>query len=403
MDTQVRQRMQAGLEAEHRRKGPPRDFPTLPDIPVGRYAEAEFLALERQRLWSRSWLYAGHLDELPEPGSYKLWQRIGVPILIVRDQSGNVQAFYNSCRHRGGPLVEQDSGTLGGGLVCRYHGWSYGLDGQLKGVRDRSDFVGLDATCRNLISLNCQLLGNWIFVNQDPQAPDLKTHLGPVYDYFDSLAILDLRLVHQQTYPVQCNYKMLLEGFLEVYHLHTLHDDTVHRFLDYRCNHIQLWPHGHSLMLTANRREDWVDPGARGMPEISGISDLERKSNPSFNLFPNLITPVAATALPFNLIWPVSDDSALLEVVWFAPNASNDDEQSSWDRRLENYERIIREDMVIIEQMQKSVNSPGFQGMPLSYQERRIYHWHEELDRRIGAERIPARLRVQPTLGPWVT
>ncbi|MCZ6829268.1 MAG: hypothetical protein O7F73_06720 [Gammaproteobacteria bacterium] len=94
MDTQVRQRLQAGIEAERQRRDPPRDFPTLPDIPVGRYREAEFLALERQQLWSRSWLYAGHLDELPEPGSYKLWQRTGVPILIVRDQSGNVRAFY---------------------------------------------------------------------------------------------------------------------------------------------------------------------------------------------------------------------------------------------------------------------------------------------------------------------
>ena len=400
MKSEEIQRLQAGMEAERQRGGPPAEFTGLPPIPGDRYRDSKFLALENDHLWRSAWLYAGHLDELPRAGSYKLWQRLGIPVVIVRDRAGTVRAFYNSCRHRGGPLVTQDAGQLSAGLTCHYHGWTYDLDGSLKGVRDQRDFVGLDVSCHHLIPLSCELLGNWIFVNQDPDAMDLRSHLGPVYEYFSDLPLDSLRLVQQQTFPVQCHYKVLLEGFLEVYHLNAVHAGTVDRFLEYRSTHIELWNNGHSLMLTPNSREGWSDPGARGMVEMTGISDLERKANPSFNIFPNLVTPVAPTGLPFNVIWPVSDDSSLLEVVWFAPDWGDGPRHENWETRLANYERIIGEDMQLVETIQKGVHSPAFRNMSLNYQERRIYFWHEELDRRIGSQRVPEHLRVRPTFTP---
>jgi phenylpropionate dioxygenase-like ring-hydroxylating dioxygenase large terminal subunit len=382
---------------------PPGDFPTLADLPAARYRDTSFLRLEREALWSGAWLYAAHVDELPELGSFKLWDASGVPVLMLRDRAGVIQAFYNTCRHRGGPLVCEPAGRVDGRLICRYHGWTYDLDGQLAGVRDRRDFPGLDLAGRSLVPLRCELLGNWVFVNRDPEAPELIRHLGPVAEYFQRLALNSLRLVHRETFSVRCQFKLLLEGFLEVYHLNAVHTGTVDRFLDYRGTHMELWRNGHSCMLTANRRADWQDPGARGMAEIPGADDLERRNNPSLHVFPNLVTPVSPTGLPFNLIWPVSDDTALLEVVWFAPDWGEAPLPPGWERRLENYNRILREDIALVERIQTSVHSPGFRDMPLGYPERRIYHWHEELDRRIGPARIPEALRVRPVLEPWVT
>ena len=84
---------------------------------------------------------------------------------------------------------------------------------------------------------------------------------------------------------------------------------------------------------------------------------------------------------------------------WFAPEGSQGHEQ--WPTRISNFERILEEDVQFAPRIQESVEARGFAGMVLSYQERRIYHWHEQLDRRIGVERIPAALRVEPVLGPW--
>ncbi len=391
------------IAAEQDRRAPPASFSPLPDIPVARYKENEFLKLERDRLWTQTWLYAGHTDELPNSGAYKLWDLSGVPVVILQDQPGEYRAFYNSCRHRGGPLVRESRGQLHGSLLCPYHGWNYSLDGKLIGVRDRGNFPGLNLQCRSLLPLRCERLGNWIFVNQDTEARPLAEDLGPIGEYFKRLDIDGLRLVHQETFTVSCNLKILLEGFLEVYHLSSLHENTVHRFLDYRRTHMELWRNGHSCMLTANRRKEWQDPGAQGMRPIPGTTDLERHNNPSLHIFPNLITPVSSTGLPFNLIWPISDDTSLLEVVWFAPDWGNASRPAGWKRRISNYNRIIGEDVALVEQIQSAVHSEGFKDIPLSYQERRLYHWHEELDRRIGAEQIPPAMRVTPALEPWVT
>ncbi|MYF11648.1 MAG: Rieske 2Fe-2S domain-containing protein, partial [Gammaproteobacteria bacterium] len=79
------------------RGAPPDGFEPLPDIPAARYIDDEFYVLERERIWSKSWLLAAHVDEVPEFGSYKLWESSGTPILIVRGRDGEVRAFYNTC------------------------------------------------------------------------------------------------------------------------------------------------------------------------------------------------------------------------------------------------------------------------------------------------------------------
>jgi phenylpropionate dioxygenase-like ring-hydroxylating dioxygenase large terminal subunit len=289
-----------------------------------------------------------------------------------------------------------------GALVCGFHGWTYDLTGELLSLRDQRDFVGLDRSCRSLIPVRCEQLGNWIFVNEDPHALPLAEYLGPIHDYFRALPLETLRLVNHQTFDVNCNVKTFLETFLEVYHLKSTHPKTVDRFLDHRGSNIILWPRGHSLMLSPNRRPGWVDPGVQGMPEMAGTTEIEREASPSFNIYPNLVTPVAPTGLPFNLVWPITERRSLLEVIWFAPDWGGGPRDVHWDVRLGNYERILGEDLAFIEHMQTSIESAGFQSVPLNYQERRIYHWHEELDRRIGADRIPEHLRVTPVLDNWV-
>jgi hypothetical protein len=155
-------------------------------------------------------------------------------------------------------------------------------------------------------------------------------------------------------------------------------------------------------MLTPNRRRDWIDPGTKGMLEMDGATDVERHHNPSFNIYPNLVTPVAPTGMPFLLSWPKTDRTMLLDIIWFAPDWGDGPPHELWQERTKNFNRILSEDLQFVPQLQQSVESAGFQGAALSYQERRIYHWHEELDRRIGIERIPEHLRVPQVLDDWI-
>jgi choline monooxygenase len=401
LDAAVTEQIRAGMIFEAARIAPPEGFPKLSDIPAGRYVDPEFLDLEQDGLWKRSWLYAGHEDQLPEAGSWFLARNTGSPILIVRDLNGAIRAFYNTCRHRGGPLVKEDKGQSRG-FVCGYHGWSYTLEGELTAIRDKRDFVDFDFSCRSLIQVRCEMLGGWIFLNEDKDAASLVDSLGPLVGELDQFQLDHLTLVDSRGYDVACNVKVLLDAFLEVYHLKSIHQNTVDRFLDHRGTTITLWPGGHSRMTTPNRRPDWIDPGTNGMPIIPTVTEMPRDNNVSYNIYPNIVMPPSASGLPMLVFWPRTAKTMRIECHWFSPRIAKEDLSPLWQTRIDNFERILFEDTQFAPQIQESVEGPGFKGIPLNYQERRIYHWHEELDRRIGLNRVPAHLRVEPLLQNWV-
>ena len=390
-------RVNETMEFERGRKTPPEGFPHLPDIPGSRYVEKEFLALERERMWKRAWLFAGHTDQLPNPGSWFLTRNTGSPILVVRDLQGEVRAFYNTCQHRGAPLVKEDEGESRG-FVCGYHGWSYTLDGKLTAVRDKRDFVDLDFSCRSLVSVRCERLGSLIFINEDPEAETLIEHLGPMAKELDQYSLDTLRWVDSRSYEVPCNVKILLDAFLEVYHLKSIHQSTVDRFLDHRGMFVTLWPNGHSRMLTPNRRPDWTDPGTIGMPKIPTVTEVPAKNNVSYHIYPNFVMPASDSGIPLLQFWPTSDTSCRVVSSWIAPDHDPENPSPLWETRLSNWERILYEDLQFAPQIQESLESKGFRSMPLNDQERRIYHWHEELDRRIGLNQVPPESRVEQVL-----
>ena len=401
MDAAATLRAEQSMAYEAARTAPPPGFPKLSDIPGARYVDPAFLALEREQMWRRAWLYAGHGDQLPTPGSWFLTRNTGTPILVVRDLDGTIRAFYNTCQHRGAPLVNGEQGEARG-FVCPYHGWSYRLDGRLTAIRDRRDFVDFDFACHSLVGVRCETLGNLVFVNEDADAEPLLDHLGPMAAELDQYALGELKFVEARSYEVGCNVKVLLDAFLEVYHLKSIHQDTVDRFLDYRGMFITLWPKGHSRMVTPNRRPDWVDPGTRGMPRIASVTKIPRENNVSYHIYPNFVMPPSDSGIPLLQFWPTGDRSCRVVSTWIAPDYDPADPHPRWAARMANWERILYEDLQFAPQIQESLQSPGFRGMPLNYQERRLYHWHEELDRRIGLNRVPPEARVEQVLGDWV-
>lgn len=389
------------MEYEAARKAPPDSFPAFSDIPAGRYTDTDFLHLEGEKMWKRAWLYGCHADEIPEPGSWKLVRNSGSPIILLRDLKGEFRAFYNTCQHRGAPLVKEAEGQSRG-FVCGYHGWSYTLEGKLVAVRDKRDFVDLDFSCRSMKPVRCEALGKLLFYNEDMDAQPLREHIGPMAEELDQFQLEKLNFVESRSYEVQSNVKVLLDAFLEVYHLKSIHQNTVDRFLDHRGMTITLWDNGHSRMITPNRRPDWKDPGTFGMPKIDGVGEMARDNNVSYLIYPNFVMPPSDSGIPMLQFWPTSDTTCRVVSSWIAPEYSADDPHPKWEDRTANWERILYEDLQFAPEIQESLASPGFVGMPLNYQERRLYHWHEELDRRIGLNHVPADLAIKPVLAEWV-
>jgi nitrite reductase/ring-hydroxylating ferredoxin subunit len=405
MDAGFLARFRERSEYEATRDGPPEGFPKLPDLPLGRYTDPGFQALEDEHLFQRVWLYAAHDSQLPSVGSWRLCHVAGAPILLVRGNDGEVRAFRNACRHRGAPVVRGECGTARL-LVCQFHSWSYDLAGRLVRVPDERDFVGLHTEERGLPPVRCERWGGWHFVNFDHDATPLVEWLDPIPRLLPEVAAAPLRVIDEKSVTLGCNWKILAEAFLEVYHARTIHPKTVGPSLDTRGTVITLFDHGHQNMLSP------VNRGTRGdrrelLPMFEGVTEIFTSDvQPAYGIFPNLISPLDARGFPILGFWPLTIDRTRLDITWFAADWGEGpmpaEHKEIWDARLARFDTVMDEDYENLEPIQRSMETAAHGGQVINYQERRIWHVQAWIDKVIGPERIPEHLRVPDLLADWV-
>lgn len=197
--------------------------------PVSSYQDPELWQREVQAVHRSVPLPLALSCELPAPGSYKAVDAAGTPVIITRGRDGSLSAVVNSCRHRGGELVPEGTGTARR-FTCPYHAWSYDLAGCLTGVYGEETFGPVDKAAMHLLSLPVAERAGIVFVSLDRTAQlDLDSWLGP-----DLIALLEgLELAscyHHSTRMLEGpNWKVVVDGYLEGYHFASLHPTTVFR------------------------------------------------------------------------------------------------------------------------------------------------------------------------------
>jgi len=402
MDPDKIARIKQGIAFERGRTAPPDGFPKLPDIPAERYIDPDFFALEQEHIWSKTWLLAGHKDELPEPGSFVRWDDSGVPLILVRGQDEQIRAFYNTCTHRGAPITTEAKGCTRT-FRCGYHSWTFDLEGELIALPDERDFVDLDRSCRALSQARCETWGGLIFVNRDPDCVSLSDYLGTIPEETTDYQLDGLRFVRKQSMEIACNWKVAMDAFLETYHLRHIHPKTVDQLIDHLGSTMCLMQNGHSRMCTPVREEN-LETRKRGASpmDIESVGEIGRVTDLAYNVFPNLVTPLEPTGFPILLFWPIDLRHSRLDALWIGADWGEGEAPETWDRLISAFGVVLGEDIQFLPWIQKSLDSPAFKGTPLSYQERRIYHLHEEIDRVIGVDRVPEQMRVAQLLAPYV-
>ncbi len=389
---------------EARRESYPSGYPALPPVPAGRYGDEDFARLEDGAVFGRSWLLVAHTDQLPEPGSYVRVDQLRAPVVLVRGDDEQVRAFYNTCMHRGAALVSEPSGAVGRRLQCPYHNWVYSLEGDLVGYPDAHNFSDLDRDCLALTSLRCETWGPLIFVNLDAHAVPLAEFLGRVAEDLSELGSMRgvLRLVTHRTRDVSVNWKVPVDANIETYHVNYVHKNTAARGLSQANTGIQLLENGHSRMLI--RLHDGIEITTPLPTLFEGVGDLPSSGTFSYHVFPNLSIVFGNPGFMFFITnWPTGPSTSTYHVHWCASAAPDDPEHATYLERFVNLnEGILFEDLAVLPGIQTSIDAGALGAIQLGYQERRIYHVHEAIDRVIGPDRVPAALRVAQVLGDHV-
>jgi len=194
--------------------------------PAEVYRDPATYDAERRRVFARSWQFIGHESELRETGDVVAATIAGFPVIAVKTGDG-VKAFHNVCRHRAGPLFDGERGNCGASLTCKYHGWSYALDGRLRSARDFGAADGFDPRNFSLFSLRVEAWRGFVFVNMDEAAPPLREWTQPLEARMGTRDLSPLVHAGRKTHDIGCNWKLYAENYLEGYHI-----PLVHRGLD---------------------------------------------------------------------------------------------------------------------------------------------------------------------------
>ncbi len=196
-------------------------------LPPACYTSEAFFKREIDTIFMKVWNFIGRVDAIPNAGDYYTVDFAGVPLVIVRDDNGQVRGFVNSCRHRGAKVVT-GHGTAKA-LKCGYHGWIYRTDGALAACPGMANSVGFDKADYPLLSVRTETWGGFIFVNFDPNCGSLRSYLGNLGDVFATYRLEDMMCTRRSEYEVACNWKIYVENAMEAFHVPHVHRASINR------------------------------------------------------------------------------------------------------------------------------------------------------------------------------
>ena len=201
-------------------------------VPREDYFDPEFARCEAENLWPKVWQMACRLEEIPAVGDFVTYEILTDSIIVVRTGENEVQAFHNSCPHRGTQL------TMGHGhvarFVCPFHGWSFALDGECLDIVDEGDWGGrLCKADAHLAPVKVGTWGGWAWINMDPDCQPLMDFLEPMASRLAPFELEKLRYAWRRTTVVPANWKTVVEAFNEFYHVQTTHSQMLVYTLDY--------------------------------------------------------------------------------------------------------------------------------------------------------------------------
>ncbi|WP_344362166.1 aromatic ring-hydroxylating dioxygenase subunit alpha [Streptomyces gobitricini] len=357
-------------------------------LPADAYTDPEQFTREQRRIFADSWLYACAARQVAEPGDAVPVEVAGMPVIVTRDTGGELRAFHNVCSHRGSKLLcESKRGRKS--LVCAYHAWIYSLDGRL--IRSQH-FAGVDR--RDLPDLSAEELGlkplavgqwlDFVFVHPDPGATPFTRHIAPVAERWQGYDLSSMRHAASLRYDFQANWKLIVENFLESYHVPFIHQ-TLNTYSPFTERYqIRLSEDiigiGQGLYAPERDREH--------LPRWPTTDDSLRAEY--YSLFPTFLVGLMPDHLFAWHLEPVSAGRTVehLDFYFAGDEALGPAFDSQRKSTLENWRQVNDEDFDIVQRMQEGCHSPAFERAVLSRRmERNINQFQSHVSRLTGEAR----------------
>jgi choline monooxygenase len=347
-------------------------------FPAEMYISPEVYRLEQQHIFGKLWCYAGHISQLgdSQPGAYFTVEIAEQPLVILRTKVGELKGFFNICTHRAGPIVT-GSGQCNR-LTCLYHAWSFDLDGNLRGIPDMELAENFDLAAHALKPILVDTWGPFVFVNLDLNAEPLAAQLGELPEMFQRYRLAEWAHVHTKDYWMDANWKLHVENTAESYH-----EPNIHPAIAKAYQHLKVDArHFYYLQLSPidTLIDETMQPFERGSGLcIEGLSQEEMDWLSVMSFFPNfawILSPGYALIYRFD---PIGPTHTRIRLEWLVPNTEAAKSPENVASLIERLEFIEMEDLRIMPELQKRVQSLGYHQGRLSPGREMGVHLFQEL------------------------
>ncbi len=326
-------------------------------LPAWCYTDPAFFRREVATIFLKVWNFVGRADLIPNRGDYTAFDFAGVPVVVLRDDAGQVRAFVNSCRHRGTKILDGE-GTCAA-LRCPYHSWTYGLDGRLEVAPQMDETLGFDKRDYALAPVRLETWDGFLFINFDAGAPDLASFLGDLPATLASYGFADMVCTRRVSYELACNWKLYVENAMESYHVPTVHGQTLQK--QKRDINPPIDANGaYCGLYTRHKGSRALIAGEAGFPYISTLA-----GDAAEGTFYPLIYPSTMFGCTYDCMWwlelhPLGPDRTRLIVGSCFPRATaaRDDFDAVATKYYRRWDLSIPEDNRISERQQQGLASP---------------------------------------------
>ena len=325
-------------------------------IPSAWYLSPDVMDLERRTVFSRSWLVAGRAEQVDAPGRYvSCVLPSGEPIVVIRGSDSILRGFFNVCRHHAAAVVGSDEGCAEN-LRCPYHGWTYSLEGELKGTPDFAGVCEFDRSANGLVPLEVGVWEKWILVRSDPAGPSLRDFLGAgLMNGIAALGLADSTWLERRRYTIDCNWKVFVDNYLDGgYHVPYVHED-LNSVLDYSHYTIDL---GERWCLQSS---PIVTSGADA--RTAAVRQGERAHY--YWIYPNFMINWYQGRMDTNLVVPLGIDRTEVVFDFYASDVSEAAHAENLSS-IEVSEQIQHEDVSICMSVQRGLGSRSYTAGRLS-------------------------------------
>ena len=374
-----------------------------------------FHELEREAIFRRAWLYVGRAEQVARSGSYFTRELPGLrtSIIVSRAADDRIRAFHNVCRHRGNRLVwegtpREDTCGHARQLVCKYHGWRYGLDGACAYVHQEREFFDLDRNELGLAAVHCDTWAGFVFVNlaPEPRQP-LRAYLGGMIGALEGYPFHRMTERYAFRAVNHSNWKVFSDAFQEYYHVPPLHThqlgptpearnpeyefeaahyqiDGPHRMVSTGGTHKHTWPARHLYPAEALTRSGSTGPW--DVPDLGGAlpgvnpSGVARWGIDNFQVFPNLEILIYERGWYVTYrYWPTSHDTHVFEGdLHFVP-ATTARERLAHEYAALTFKEYALQDCGTLDGTQMGLEQRAFRDYPLGDQEILVRHFHKKV------------------------